>query len=56
MGGEAVATGQMERLMAPSLRIAEHASRCERSAWISLTKTDVPRPPVVSSPLHQIGP
>ena len=37
MGGEAVATGQMERLMAPSLRIAEQASRCERSAWISLT-------------------
>ena len=44
MGGEAEATGQIKRLMAPSLRIADQAAQCdcERSAWISLTKSDVP--------------
>jgi len=52
MGGEAEATGQIKRLMAPSLRIAEQASQCdcERSAWISLTKTDVPGCSLSTSP------
>jgi hypothetical protein len=44
MGGEAAPTGQIERLMAPTPRITGQASRCKRSAWISLKKTDVPTP------------
>ena len=42
MGGEVLATSQIERLMTPTPRIIGQATRCKRSAWISLTKTDAP--------------